>query len=198
MDGDVRGFSREQVAEERIKAHLIGFGGGWPERIDRAERHTYFRGQVGFLLRCCGLNLSEVDTELERIDVAVANDLVEPFEHYFACAAQMFDDLLTNPTGSGRIWERALLAVGDFLPHIGRNRSLLTTSLDEPWGWKRLLRNAASGGRPNQVLKSLWDGLEDPGSYAVDLANMIESVSEIDPWREVILATPSVYDYGLY
>lgn len=198
LDGDVRGFSREQVAEERIKAHLIGFGGGWPERIDRAERHTYFQGQIGFLLRCCGLNLSEVDTELERLDVAVANELVEPFEHYLACAAQMFDDLVTKPTGSGRLWERALLAVGDFLPHIGRNRSLLTTSLDEPWGWKRLLRNAAAGGRPHQVLKSLWDGLEDPGSYAADLANIIEAVSEIDPWREVILATPSVYEYGLY
>lgn len=197
-EGDVRGFSREQVAEERIKAHLIGFGGGWPERLDRAERHTYFRGQIGFLLRCCGLKLGEVGAELERLDTAAASELIEPFEHYLAYASQMFDDLVKHPKGSGRLWERALLAVGDFLPHVGRNRSLLTTSFDESWGWKRLLRNAAAGGRPSQVLKALWDRLEDPDSYAADLGDIIESVSEIDPWREAILATPSVYDYGTY
>ena len=197
-DGDVRGFSREQVAEERIKAHLIGFGDGWPERLDRAERHTYFRGQIGFLLRCCGLKLDEVDAELERLDTATASELVEPFEHYLACASQMFGDLVKHPKGSGRLWERALLAVGDFLPNVGRNRSLLTTSYDEAWGWKRLLRNAAAGGRASQILKALWDQLEDPGSYAADLGGVIESASEIDPWREAILATPSVYDYGTY
>jgi len=197
-DGDVRGFSREQVAEERIKAHLIGFGGGWPERLDRAERHAYFRGQIGFLLRCCGLKFGEVDAELERLDTAIANEIVEPFEHYLACASQMFDDLVKHPEGSGRLWERALLAVGDFLPNVNRNRSLLTTSYDEAWGWKRLLRNAAAGGRPSQVLKALWDQLEDPSSYAADLGGIIESASEIDPWREAILATPSVYDYGTY
>lgn len=197
-DGDVRGFSREQVAEERIKAHLMGFGGGWPERLDRAERHTYFRGQIGFLLRCCGMKLGEVDAELERLDAATANELAEPFEHYLACASQMFDDLVKHPTGSGRLWERALLAVGDFLPNVGRNRSLLTTSYDEAWGWKRLLRNAATAGRPSQILKTLWDHLEDPGSYAAELGGIIESATEIDPWREAILATPSVYDYGTY
>jgi hypothetical protein len=197
-DGDVRGFSREQVAEERIKAHLIGFGGGWPERLDQAERHTYFRGQIGFLLRCCGLELLEVDAELERLDAATAYDLVEPFEHYLACASQMFDDLVKHPTGTGRLWERALLAIGDFLPDVGRNRSLLTTSSDEAWGWKRLLRNAATGGRPSQVLKALWDRIENRGLFASDLGGVIESASEIDPWREAILATPSVYDYGSY
>lgn len=198
LDGDVRGFSREQVAEERIKAHLIGFGGGWPERLDRAERHTYFRGQIGFLLRCCGLKLGEVDTELERLDTATASELVEPFEHYLACASQMFDDLVKHPKGSGRLWERALLAVGNFLPNVGRNRSLLTTSYDEAWGWKRLLRNAAAGSQPSQILKALWDQIDDPDSYAADLGGVIESASEIDPWREAILATPSVYDYGTY
>lgn len=197
-DGDVRGFSREQVAEERIKANFIGFGGLWPDRLDRAERHTYFRGQIGFLLRCCGLKLGEADAELERLDAATANELVEPFEHYLACSSQMFDDLVKHPKGSGRLWERALLTVGDFLPNVGRNRSLLTTSYDEAWGWKRLLRNAASGGRASQILKALWDQLEDPGSYAADLGSVIESASEIDPWREAILATPSVYDYGTY
>ena len=196
-DGNVQGFFREQVAEERIKAHLISFGGGWPELIDLAECHSYFRGQIGFLLHCCGLNLGEVDAEIKRLDRTVANDLVAPFKHYLACATQMFDDLVKDPTCSGRLWERTLLAVGDFLPSVGISRSLLTTD-DEPWGWKRLLRNAATGGQPSLVLKALWDRLECPESYTVDLAAIIDSVSNIDPWREVILATPSAYNYGRY
>lgn len=197
-DGDVRGFSREQVAEERIKAHLIDCGGGWPERLDRAERHTYFRGQIGFLLRCCGLKLGEVEAELKRLNEAAVSELVEPFEHYLACASQMFDDLVEHPMGSGRLWERALLSVGDFLPNVGRNRSLMTTSYDDPWGWKRLLRHAAAGGPPSQVLKALWDRLEGSDSYDADLGSIIEAASEMDPWRDAILSTPSVYDYGTY
>ena len=196
-DGDVRGFFRDQVAEERIKAHLICFGDGWPERIDRAERNTYFQGQIGFLLCCCGFNLNEVDAELVRLDAAAANDLAGPFEHYLACAAQMFADLVNDPNGTGRFWERALLAVGDFLPLIGRNHSLLTTARDEAWSWKRLLRNAAAGGQPGQVLKDLWDRLKDKRAIATELSKIIVSESDIDPWRRAILATPAVYDYGL-
>lgn len=197
-DGDVRGFFRDQVAEERIKAHLISFGDGWPERIDQAERHTYFRGQIGFLLRCSGIDLSEIDAELVRLDAAAANELAGPFDHYFACAAKMFDDLVKDPNIAGRLWERALLAVGDFLPLVGRNHSLLTTAQDEAWSWKRLLRNAASGGRPSQVLKDLWDRLEEPSTFADNLSTIIDSASDIDPWRKAILATPSVYEYGMY
>ena len=197
-DGDVRGFFRDQVAEERIKAHLISFGDGWPERIDQAERHTYFRGQIGFLLRCSGIDLSEIDAELVRLDASSANELAGPFDHYFACAAKMFDDLVKDPNVAGRLWERALLAVGDFLPLVGRNHSLLTTAQDEAWSWKRLLRNAAAGGRPSQVLKDLWDRLEEPSTFADNLSTIIDSASDIDPWRKAILATPSVYEYGLY
>jgi hypothetical protein len=197
-DGDVRGFFRDQVAEERIKAHLIGLGDGWPERIDQAERHTYFRGQIGFLLCCCGIDLSEVDAELVRLDAATAQDLSAPFEHYLSCAAQMFDDLAKDPTGAGRLWERALLAVGNFLPLVGRNRSLLTTAQDEAWSWKRLLRNAAAGGQPSQVLQDLWNRLKDKGSMAKELTKIIASQSEIEHWRGAIIATPAAYEYGMY
>ena len=197
-DGDVRGFFRDQVAEERIKARLIACGDGWPERIDRAERHPYFRGQIGFLLCFCGLNLNEPNAELGRLDAVAAQELSAPFEHYLACAAQMFDALVKDPKSAGRLWERALLAVGDFLPLVGRNHSLLTTAQDEAWSWKRLLRNAAAGGRQGNVLRVLWDRLEETSSFAADLAKNIELEPNIDPWRRAILATPAVYGYGLY
>ena len=197
-EGDVRGFFRDQVAEERIKAHLIELGEGWPERIDRAEHHPYFRGQIGFLLRFCGFDLDDPDAQIARLDAAAARDLSGAFEHYLACAVQMFDDLVMAPSGRGRLWERALLAIGDFLPLIGRNHSLLVAAQDEAWSWKRLLRSAAAGGRGGRVLKDLWDRLGEPASFEADLADIIASGHETDPWRAAILTTPEVYDYGLY
>lgn len=197
-DGDVRGFSRDQVSEERIKARLMAHGEGWPERIEQAEKHPYFRGQIGFLLRFCGLNLNKPDVELRRLDAVAAHGLVAPFEHYLACASKMFDALVKHPDRDGRLWEQALLAVGDFLPMVGRNHSLLTTPQDAAWSWKRLLRDAATGGRKGDVLRVLWDRLRQTSTIAADLAKIIELEPNIDPWRQAILATPAAYDYGSY
>ena len=196
--GDVRGFFRYQVAEERIKAHLLGFGGDWPERIHRAEQHRYFKGQIGFLLRFCGVNLDDPDEEIVRLDVEAASALGAPFERYLACAAQMYDDIEDERYGAGQLWGRALLAVGDYLLRVGQNKSLLTPALNVVWSWKRLLRNAAEGSREGQVLKDLWDRLGPPASFETDLVNIIESESNIDPWRRAIIATPAVYNYGQY
>ena len=193
---DVQGFSRVQVAEERIKARLLVLGKGWPERIDQAERHPYFRGQIGFLLRFCGFNLGNPDEEIARLDAASAQNASALFEHYFVCAAQMFKDIARDPNGAGRLWERALLAIGNFLLPIRRNHSLLIPSLDVAWSWKRLLRNAAVGGRRGNVLKALWDNLGEPSLFKRDLMSILESRSNIDSWRKAIVATPAVYDYG--
>jgi hypothetical protein len=110
----------------------------------------------------------------------------------------MFEDLVNDPEGAGRLWERALLAVGDFLLLVGRNRSLLTIAQDEAWSWKRLLRNGAAGGRAGRVLKDLWDRLDGPASFIAGLRKIIAPDKKIDPWRQVILDTPTVYDYGAH
>ena len=195
-DCDVRGFSREQVAEERIKARLLLLGGGWPERIDNAERHPYFRGQIGFLLRFCGINLSKPDEEVTRLDPETAQNAGTLFDHYFVCAARMFTDILGHTKGVGRVWERALLVVGNFLLPFRRNYSLLIPNQDVAWSWKRLLRNAAAGGSQGDVLRNLWDRLGEPSFFERDLSKIIESESEIDNWRRAIVATPTAYDYG--
>ncbi len=46
------------------------------------------------------------------------------------------------------------------------------------------------------MLKELWDRLEGPATFADNLSTIIDSASDIDPWRAAILATPSVYEYG--
>lgn len=199
--GRVEGFSTLQVAEERIKARLIELGVGWAERIDNAEQHNYFRGQIGFLLRFCQVNLNDndVDAELNRIDAKIVNTLVSPFEHYFYCAEKMFEDIVIGRGRGDRLWERALLAVGDFLLPIGRNHSLLMPAIGVPWSWKRLLRNAAEGKSEGQVLKNLWDRIGVATDFATNLTKIIEvEDAKIDLWRKSVISTPAVYTYGMY
>ena len=193
---DVQGFFRYQVAEERIKACLLEFDEGWPERIDRAEQHSYFRGQIGFLLRFSGLDLDNPEAELARLDPEAAHTHGVHFDHYFSCAERMFMDLADDPRRAGRLWERALLAVGDFLLPNRGSHSLLVLSQDVAWSWKRLLRDAAEAGTSGQVLKDLWDRLKEPSSFERDLMEIIESESDLDPWRGAIVATPTAYEYG--
>lgn len=202
VEADVPGFYAGQVAEERVKARLINLGEGWSERIEEAERHPYFRGQIGFLLCFCGFDLNNPTA---TIDAQVARGLQSRFDHYFTCASKMIGDLLDKPFGYGRIWERALLATGDFLLRGNQynqddqnypSRSLLVTKNDENLSWKRLLRNAAANSRSGQVLKSLWDRLGHPVDWDRELAAVIEDQEGIEPWRVAILNTPAVYDYA--
>ena len=197
----VEGFSTLQVAEERLKARLLGLETGWDERIYKAEQHKYFRGQIGFLLRFCQVNLNDrdVDSELKRLNARIATTLVSPFERYLACAANMFDDIVIGRGRGGRLWERALLVVGDFLLPIGRNYSLLTPATGVPWSWKRLLRNAAEGESEGQVLKTLWDRIGLATDFATELTKIVNADNpKIEPWRESIASTPAVYTYGRY
>jgi hypothetical protein len=201
-EDDVPGFAVGQSAEERVKARLIGLDEGWSERIEEAERHPYFRGQIGFLLRFCGIDLGHPTAP---IDTQLARDLRSRFDHYFSCASQMIGDLLDEPTGRGRVWERALLTTGDFLLRGNQynqddqnypSRSLLVTKHDENLSWKRLLRNAAANSQSGQVLKSLWDRLGGTGEWDRELAAIIEDQADLDAWRSAILNTPAAYEYA--
>ncbi len=50
-------FSRWQVKEELIKAHLMRSSGSinWTDKILELERHDYFNGQIGFILEFSGI-----------------------------------------------------------------------------------------------------------------------------------------------
>lgn len=197
-DVDVGGFSGEQVAEERIKAHLITIGEGWPERIKIAESDPYFRGQIGFLLRFSGVDLDNVNAEIDRIDKGFARQLCKQFDHYLTCATHMLDSLVNDEQDTGRNWERALLAIGNYLLQtpFGVNFSLLVTARDVHWSWKRLLRDAAANGEKGLFLKELWNRLSKPDRFKTELAKIIDAKSGIERWRACIIDTPAVYDYG--
>jgi hypothetical protein len=192
-DADIRGFSQLQVAEERLKAQLINLGAGWPERIIRAEQHRYLKGQIGFLLRFTEIDLEDVDSELALLDLGRANAIEQKFEHYLACVTQMLQDL-EGAGAEGRTWELALVAVGDILLPVGRNFAL--PGLKEgPASWKRLLRLAAEGEAQGEVLKDLWDRIDDVSNAQAILEKVIVTEPTVEDWRRAIIDTPKIYEY---
>lgn len=192
---DVPGFSSQQMREEILKARLMMANEGWNERIERAEGHGYFSGQIGFLLDFCGAT-EQADKSPGKWDTAVHTNLQATFDAYFTKAQITFGSsgLAANRASEGRhLWKRALLAVGDYLPSIGGNASFLTNPQGNWSSWKRFLRGSSSGKR--QYLKDLWDRIDASADIEAQLEEIIATAVGLEPWRDAIVRHPAVISY---
>jgi len=188
------GFSPQQVAEEVLKAQLLLSNSGWRARIDRAEEHGYFTGQIGFLLDFCGVKDQLASQAISEWDAQVHADLQAAFDTYLEKAQVMFDD---NGLSTQRLppelhlWKRALLAVGNYMDTIGSNRSFLTNPARNPDSWKRFLRD----GSGRQYLKTLWDQFDAGKDVAPQLSTVIASANGLEPWRALVVQYPEIISY---
>ncbi len=135
------GFNQQQQREERLKARLILRNAAWRSLIERAETHPYFRGDIEFLLRFS--SLFDRAAQTGRCDWSDDEDsmLRQSFAEWYDRACAVFPEA-TNAWPAlfpESLWERALLATGDYLLPRGRNWSLLDEK-DRDASWKRLLR----------------------------------------------------------
>jgi hypothetical protein len=195
---DVPAFTAQQVREEQLKAQLMERGGGWSARILQAEQHGYFKGQIEFLLKFCGvLDAWKTAGSADWSDEADAA-FQQRFDDYHARATTVFGQGGLLSFGNVRL-ERALLAIGDYLLPIGRNWHF-GDSAGRDTGWKRLLRsNAADNGADAArriFFKTLLDGIP-PGDpdVAATLDGMIASTADIGDWREPFVRCPALIEY---
>jgi hypothetical protein len=179
------GFSPQQVREEVLKARLILANSAWRDRIDRAEEHRYFSGQIEFLLDFCGVQ-EKMPAKWDETEHA---KLQTSFDVYFAKARITFTSSGLAPT-NGHLWKRALLAVGNYLPYNGSNYSFLTNPQRNWASWKRFLR-----GGSRQFLKILWDRIDAHTDIEPQLEQIIASAGDVEPWRAAIIRHPDVISY---
>ncbi|PUA19156.1 DUF262 domain-containing protein [Glaciimonas sp. PCH181] len=196
------GFSPQQVQEEVLKAKLMLADSGWRNRIEQAEGHGYFEGQIEFLLDFSSLLEVMIGSSADAWSELEHKEKQAVFDDFFAKATLTFDkDGLTEPIGAARslyLWQRALLVVGDYLMPIGSNQSFGTNNADNPDSWKRFLR----GGKADAVgrrlhLKSLWERLDGAVPILPQLEHIIESAIDLVPWRDEIVKHSQVIDYCL-
>lgn len=139
--GERLGFNGQQLREERLKAQLILRDTRWRPLIERAETHPYFRGNIEFLLHWSGLVDRMARTGQCDWDDTEDGVLRASFEDWYARTCAVFpgtDKGWLAPLPEF-LWERALLATGDYLLPKGSNLSLLDDS-DRDASWRRLLR----------------------------------------------------------
>jgi hypothetical protein len=135
------GFNQQQQREERLKAQLILRNTAWRPLIERAETHLYFRGDIEFLLRFSGV--FDRAAQNGRCDWSDEEDgaLRQSFADWYDRVCGVFPENATAWPAPfpDFLWERALLATGDYLLPHGRNWSFLDDK-DRDASWKRLLR----------------------------------------------------------
>jgi hypothetical protein len=191
-DADVGqiGFSPQQVREEALKASLILGDTAWRDRIDQAEEHGYFSGQIEFLLDFSGV-LAQIDQMPTKWDETVHAKLQAAFDGYFTKAQICFASSGLAPSTS-HLWKRALLSVGNYLASSGSNYSFLTDPQRNWDSWKRFL-GGTRGTR--QFLKTLWDRIDANALIEPQLRQIVASAASLEPWRAAIIKHPEVISY---
>ncbi len=191
----ITGFAGWQAREEKIKAQLILSDRSWRELIDRAEQHEYFRGQIGFLLDFCGVDAAVKEKEPEIWDDSKHTELQNNYLRYLRLAEAMFTSKGLEDPGE-YIWQRALLSIGDYLLPSNTNDSFLVNSATEATSWKRMLRGYGFDTlRARRILHQLWERLSPNQDITVQLKSIIESIKEIEPWREALMHCPEAIEY---
>jgi hypothetical protein len=193
------GFSPRQIEEESLKAKLMISDSEWDPLIKEAESHPYFSGQIDFLLAFSGIKEQDMVSPVASWDKSIHDGYKKKFQQYYQKASLTFDSTGLSggkvPYGS-YLWQRALLAVGNYLVQINRNHSFLTSPASNYDSWKRFLR---CGGNTSQddraLLKKLWDMIEPDKDLVTQLTAIINSATNLEPWREAIVANPETIRY---
>ena len=167
-----KGFPKFIIEEEKLKAELITQSDDWKEAIVEIENHPYFNGQIGFLLDWCKdeEGIHDINTFREYIEKAKAVFSDEGLKH--------FDNFL---------FERALLATGDYLLTKGKNYSFLINN-ERDISWKRLLRD---DNQKRIVLKLLFDKIE-PTTLTENLEEIVNAFSDVNDWRYYFIKYPEI------
>ncbi len=118
--------------------------------------------------------------------------LQDAFDVYLRKAQITFDGSGLSRVPAGHLWQRALLATGDYLLPLNRNRSFLTSPVRNPDSWKRFFRDS---GVRRQILKKLWDALDADQDIAPQLTAVVANARDLEPWRSAVVGHPEVIDY---
>jgi hypothetical protein len=188
------GFYEPQIAEETLKAKLILADNHWRKLIDQAERHGYFRGQIGFLLDFCGAVTASNDLDPSHWDTVTHTTSQTNFERYLTLAEKTFSDSGLVDHGRYRL-QRALLSYGDFLLPRGSNLSFLVNTITDETSWKRLLRGTGTNPEPREFLKQLWDQLDSNEDLVPQLDGQIDADHKLEPWRAALIHCPESFEY---
>jgi hypothetical protein len=169
-----KAFPEFIIEEEKLKAKLISESDNWKIAIIEIENHGYFNGQIGFLLDWCKnedgtRNILKFNEYSNKIKAIFHSEGLVSFENY--------------------LFERALLATGDYLLKKSSNHSFLI-DFERDISWKRLLRD---DNKNRRILKTLIDKLSIY-SLIYDLQKTVEDFTDTSDWRYYFIKQREIID----
>ena len=178
---EIKYFLKSQRQEEGLKAKLILEDDKWEHLFISIEQHSYFDGQVGFILQYSkddGYNYNKFK-----------------FENYSAKLASLFSDEYKEKYDF--LFQRALLTMGDYLPHIGNSGNTTFCVFDEALRTKTdHWRKVFNGAESTLILKKLLNNIEK--EHIQDSLELIVKNYKVSDWRKLIIENPETIAYCQY
>ncbi|TYB79176.1 GmrSD restriction endonuclease domain-containing protein [Bizionia myxarmorum] len=172
LRSDTIKFKQNSIEEEILKLDLIRINASYEKEFIKFERHPYFKGQIGFVVKMSG--------DLEFFDIERFIDYREKLLFLFSSEMNTSDQ---------KLFDRALLTYSNYFISQGHSRWMFCDSntnfrlKEERW------RIVFANNRDN--LKKLLDRL--------DIANMEKSLKEIikqyngSSWRKYFIESPELW-----
>ena len=187
-------FSGWQTLEEKIKANLIIKGDIWKNKIERAERIKYFKGQIGFILEFAGIVDYYVKNNNCNWTEQEDKNYLSFFENYADKAIAVFRE--KDSYNTDFVWERAVLTKGDYFIEASYYRKNLLTADGNmrDFSWKSLLRITDENKHKRQFVKQVFDDdLFDKNDLKKSLKKICEC--KTNTWRDYLIICPDLIRY---
>ncbi len=174
QNGNVTGFSTEQIEEEKNKAQIILQSKEFAKEIYKAEQHPYFSGQI----RCA---LHYAMNSKKKYDMG-------SFVRYWDKISALFDE---SKPKHGNLLRQALLTFGDYTLQVAAYKTLCIDDPNEASSTPSLKRLFSSHGI---IVKKLLDSLNSNDDIAFQLKNIVKNstVSKND-WRYCLIRFSNLF-----
>ena len=208
-DPKIDSFSSWQVFEEKMKAHLITKDNAWTEKIEDAEQHKYFNGQIGFILEFTEIIDFYIQNKHCNWNAEDDKRYFDNFSNYVDIACKVFNESYENRINDEDfVFERAVLTKGDYLTSASQHRyNLLSTNqvknnIKRDHSWKRLLRISDKEWLKTNIEKydGKWANRRLYVKQVFDELLKKKSLEQIcktstNDWRKYFLKCPSLISY---
>lgn len=187
-------YSKNQFYEERLKAKLLiwqeenpGRSSDWANLIYEAEKDSYLKGQIGFILVFAGIDMNILSNTWKGTDLEYYEKALD-YKEIALALCKHFKAGESSLVTEYKL-ERALLCEGNYMVQCSSNRlSLYNNVNNRDYSWRRLLEIDAKGelSASQKIVLNLFNMLEAEGDLESQLDGIISN-NNLNDWTALLV-----------